>query len=177
MNSKIRKLCVNGMGIALFVCLSMCLRVPVFDNFYLCLGYIVMTVYLYKEGIISGTLVGTLGTFLYCFLINGLRGMPGWVIGNIIIGIILGVWFKYLKKIKNKKMKIVMNFVSIIIVIISVSIGILGIKSVVECLLYSQPFIVRVTTNIPAFISDVFVIVISLPLCKILNPILERSRK
>ena len=35
-----------------------------------------MTVYLYNVGIISGTLIGVLGTFLYCFLINGLRGMP-----------------------------------------------------------------------------------------------------
>ena len=98
---KTKDICILGIGIALFVCLSMCLRIPIFNNFYLCLGYVVMTIYLYSIGIISGTLVGILGTILYCFLINGLRGMPGWVFGNLIIGIILGLWFKFIRKIKK----------------------------------------------------------------------------
>ena len=172
MNKKTKDICLIAMGIALFVGLSMCLRVPIFDNFYLCLGYIVMTVYLYNVGIISGTLIGVLGTFLYCFLINGLRGMPGWICGNIIIGIFLGFWFK--KSNLIKKNELLKNIISIILIILSVGIGILIIKSIVETLLYSQPFLVRVTTNIPAFISDIFVIILSLPICKMLKPILKK---
>ena len=45
-------------GIALFVALSMCLRVPVFDNFYLCLGYIVMTVYVWCYKWYEGAIIG-----------------------------------------------------------------------------------------------------------------------
>lgn len=51
---KIRDITFLALGIAMFVALSMCLRVPVFDNYYLCLGYIVMTVI---YGAFSGTRV------------------------------------------------------------------------------------------------------------------------
>lgn len=43
----IRTITFTAIGIALFVVLSMCLRVPVFENYYLCLGYVVMTVYVW----------------------------------------------------------------------------------------------------------------------------------
>ena len=169
----IKELCLNGMGIALFVVLSMCLRVPVFENYYLCLGYIVMAVYSYSS-ILNGTIIGTLGVFIYCLLINGLRGMPGWVIGNIFIGIFLGLGFKMSKKIKNKLIKII--FISIFIVI-GVLIGILGIKSLVEMYLYSQPFILRLGNNIYAFIADIFILFISIPISLFLGPILNKFRR
>ena len=172
---KTKDVCINGIGIALFVALSMCLRVPIFDNFYLCLGYVVMTIYLYSIGTISGTLIGVLGTFLYCFLINGLRGMPGWVLGNIIIGIILGLWFKFIRKIKLNKF--LSNLLTIIIVLISVAIGILIGKSIIEVILYAQPFLLRLTTNLTAYISDIVVILISLPICKILDPQIKKYIK
>ena len=38
---------------ALFVALSLCLQAPVFENYYLCLGYAVMAVYCYSFGTIS----------------------------------------------------------------------------------------------------------------------------
>ena len=41
-NMTIKKICMNAMGIAMFVALTLCLQVPVFENYYLCLGYIVM---------------------------------------------------------------------------------------------------------------------------------------
>ena len=34
-----RKLCLTAMGTALFVVFTLCLQVPVFENYYLCLGY------------------------------------------------------------------------------------------------------------------------------------------
>ena len=79
----IKRISINAMGIALFVVLSLCLQVPVFQNYYLCLGYVVMTFYCYSISLISGTIVGTLGVILYCLLISGLRGMPGWALGNL----------------------------------------------------------------------------------------------
>ena len=160
-----KTICINAMGVALFVALSMCLRVPVFENYYLCLGYIVMTLYCYSFGPGNGVIVGVMGTILYCFLIGGLNGLPGWALGNIIIGLSLGLWFKKIKKVHN----ILTKILTIIIVIISVAIGILGVKSIVECFLYSQPFWLRTTNNIYAFVADIFVIIASLPLCPIIN--------
>ena len=98
MKKKITNITINSIGVALFIALSMCLQVPVFENYYLCLGYVVMAVYTYFFGIKSGAIVGILGTILYCFIINGLRGMPGWAVGNIVIAICLGFGFEMGRK-------------------------------------------------------------------------------
>lgn len=161
-----KQISINGIGIALFVTLSMCLRVPIFENYYLCLGYMVMAVYCYSIGILQGTLVSTLGVMLYCFLINGLRGMPGWAIGNIAIGIIVGTGFALSKKVKSQFLSYA---ICILAIVIGTAIGILGIKSCVECILYAQPFFLRTANNIYAFIADIVVLTASLPICKILE--------
>lgn len=166
----LKKLIINALGIALFVVLSMCLQVPVFENYYLCLGYVVMTVYCYCIGTVSGTLVGTMGVVLYCLLISGLRGMPGWAIGNIIIGIVMGLTFKFVKKLKKPWLE---DIVSIVVIIVVTAVAILLVKSMVEYLLYYEPFLLRVAKNVYAFVADVVVIVISLPICRLLDPQLK----
>lgn len=170
MNNKIKGIAISGIGIALFVVMSLCLQVPVFENYYLCLGYIVMAVYCYSIGVGSGTLIGTIGVVLYCFIINGLRGMPGWALGNIAIGLIMGYAFKFGKRFKN----VLKIFVFIIGIIVGTVIGIFIIKSGVEHILYAQPFVVRVASNIPAFIADLIVLIVGLPICKILDPYIKK---
>ena len=54
MNTTTRRITLLAVGTALFVALSMCLQVPVFENYYLCLGYVVMAVYCYSFGTVSG---------------------------------------------------------------------------------------------------------------------------
>lgn len=76
MKISIKRICLIAMGIALYVVLSLCLQVPVFENYYLCLGYVSMMVFCYYFGAVSGTVVGFLGVVLYCLLTNGLRGLP-----------------------------------------------------------------------------------------------------
>lgn len=180
MSRKIRFVTLNAIGIALFTVLSLCIQVPVFENYYLCLGYAAMAVYCYSFGTLSGTLVGFLGVILYCLVISGLRGMPGWALGNIVIGIALGCVFSVSAKLEKKSIKWA---VYIITVIISVAVGILGVKSLTEMLLYSQPFALRVAKNVYAFIADTVVLAVSLPLCtqlhkyaKKLFPSLVKSR-
>ena len=90
------------MGIALFVVLTMCLQVPVFENYYLCLGYVVVVVYCYSFGPTGGAVVGAVGVVIYCLLTNGLRGMPGWALGNVLIGLGLGIVFRVTKKFRRK---------------------------------------------------------------------------
>ena len=158
----VKKICINGIGIALFVVMTLCLQVPVFENYYLCLGYVAMAFYTYYFGTTSGVLVGTVGVFLYCLLTGGLRGMPGWILGNVVIGIICGTTAKIAKKYERKYIKEIMMITS---VIISTAIGILVVKSLVEVALYSLPFMLRVTNNIFAFVADVVVLVLGFELC------------
>ena len=174
MNSTVKSITINAVGIALFVVLSLCLQVPVFENYYLCLGYVAMTVYCYCISTTSGTIVGTLGVVLYCVLISGLKGMPGWAVGNLVLGIIMGLTFKYVKKLKRP---VVETIISSAIIILGTALAMLVIKSEVECLLYSQPFLLRVAKNIYAFVADAFIIIMSLPLCRILKPQIKKVLK
>ena len=167
----IKKVALTGVGTALFVAVTLCLQVPVFENYYLCLGYIVMAVYCYTVGTLSGTVVGCLGTFLYCLLISGMRGMPGWVLGNLVIGTALGLTFKKTKEMDKVWLKAVINFFAILV---STAVGILILKSFTEVILYSQPMIIRMGKNIFAFVADIFVLELSLPLCMSLDKRLSK---
>ena len=166
------KICVTAMGTALFVVLSLCLQVPVFENYYLCLGYVVMTLFCYYFGPISGMTVGALGVLLYCLLTNGLRGMPGWAIGNLVIGLVVGMTCKFTLRIKKQWIKHIIIGISIVA---SVAIAMLGIKSLIESLLYAQPMFLRIAKNFYAFVADVVVMIISLPMCVSLKSILMKA--
>ncbi len=166
MNTATQRIALLAVGIALFVALSMCLQVPVFENYYLCLGYVVMAVYCFSFGTINGTITGTLGVVLYCLVINGLRGMPGWALGNIAIGICLGLAFRAAKITESPAVRTILSIAAIIA---GTGIGILGIKSITESILYGQPFMVRAGKNVYAFTADVVVLIISLPVCAALD--------
>lgn len=166
MKAKTLKLSVFAMGIVLFVALSVCLQFPVFENYYLCLGYLVMTVFCYSFGPLSGTMVGVLGVMLYCLVISGLRGMPGWALGNAVIGAVLGHAFRKTKKITNCH---VARCIEIAVIVVSTAVGILGVKSLTESVLYLQPFPVRVAKNSYAFVADLVMMVLSLPFAAIMD--------
>lgn len=167
----LRKMCATAMGIALFVALSLCLQVPVFENYYLCLGYVVMAVYCYSFGIFSGTAVGVLGVVLYCLIIGGLRGMPGWCLGNLAIGILMGLSFRLTRGMKHGA---IWWIIQIIVIMASVAVGILGLKSLLEHVIYAQPFLLRIANNIYAFVADVVMLLVSLPICVKLDSYLKK---
>lgn len=171
LNSTTKKICVLAMGIALFVVLTLCLQVPVFENYYLCLGYVVMAVYCYLFGPLYGSLIGFFGVVLYCLLTNGLRGMPGWSIGNIIIGIFVGIACKLTA---NMKQILLRHTIIALTIVLSTALAMLGVKSIIECFLYSQPFIIRTANNIYAFLADAFVLIFSLPICYKMNQIVNK---
>ena len=172
--NKVKSIVFLAVGIALFVVLSMCLRVPVFENYYLCLGYIVMTVYIWCFEWYEGAIIGSLGVVLYCIIGGlGFNGMPGWALGNIAIGLIVGAALKPVKKIKNKVLQVV---IVAVIATIATFIGIELIKSIVDSFVVSQPFAVRFVKNMSSFIADVFVIVVSLPICASVEKIAKKLR-
>ena len=162
----VKRISITGMGIALFVVLTLCLQVPVFENYYLCLGYVAMAVYCYSIGTAEGTIVGVFGVILYCLLTSGLRGMPGWAAGNVVIGLALGFLFRLTR---DSKLTVPVILGSVLVIIAACAVGILGVKSAVEWLLYSQPLVIRIGKNIYAFWADAFVLVFSLPVCRILD--------
>ena len=166
MSDKTKYLSVTAIGTALFVVLSLCLQVPVFENYYLCLGYVVMAVFCCSFGTLSGTIVGFFGVILYCIVTSGTRGMPGWALGNVVIGISLGTVFKLIGKRKKLWVKWALYGIA---VIASAALGILVIKSLVESLLYSQPMLLRMGKNVYAFAADVFVLLVSFPICTVLH--------
>ena len=106
MNTATQRITLTAIGTALFVALTLCLQVPVFENYYLCLGYVVMAVWCFSFGTFSGTVAGTLGVILYCLLTNGLRGMPGWALGNIVIGLFLGTAFRKGRRMNSRFLRI-----------------------------------------------------------------------
>ena len=171
-HQRLRQLCLTAAGTALFVVLALCLQMPVFENYYLCLGYIAMAVCLYSFGTVSGTFVGVAGVVLYCLLISGLRGMPGWAVGNLFIGIIVGLTFRLTKRLKKKWLQAILNFADIAL---STALGILVLKSLTERILYAQPMLVRMGKNVFAFAADVFVLEISLPICMLLDKIVQKA--
>ena len=171
MNAITKNICVTALGIALFVVLSLCIQVPVFENYYLCLGYVVLAIYCYSFGVGKSILVGFLGVILYCLLTSGLRGMPGWSLGNIVIAVATSLTCILTSKFKHKTVRYI---IIATIMIVSTAIGILGVKSLVECLLYSQPFILRIAKNVYAFVADSFVMVVSIPICHSLHPVIKK---
>ena len=168
------KICVLGILTALFVALSMCLRVPVFDNFYVCLGYIAMYMAMALYGITGGLVVGTLGTAIYCLLISGLRGLPGWLVGNVAISINLGLWILITRDLRHNWK---WNVATILIVILATAVGMLIFKPLTEVILYAQPMWARIITNFPAFVTDTIVLCGSIPLYKILEPNIPKTVK
>ena len=164
---KTKDITFPAIGIALFVALSMCLRVPVFENYYLCLGYIVMMIYLWCFKWYEGALIGFLGVILYCIIGGlGLNGMPGWALGNIIIGLIIGLTLPQIKKLDNK---IIQTILLVITIILATFIGIELIKSIIDSFIVGQPIIVRIAKNTTSFIADAFVLIMSLPICKLVE--------
>ena len=168
---KTRKLCLTAMGTALFVVLTLCLQVPVFENYYLCLGYVVMMVFCFYFGPFSSVIVGTLGVILYCLLTSGLRGMPGWAAGNIVIALAVSITCKYTAGLKKRWIR---YLILMAVIIASTAIAILGVKSLVEMILYAQPFLLRAVKNVYAFVADIMVMTVSLPVCEKLEGVIRK---
>ena len=162
MRTGTKRLALLAVGIALFVVLSLCLQVPVFENYYLCLGYVVMAVWCSAFGTLAGTAVGFFGVILYCVVISGLRGMPGWALGNLVIGLALGACYRMTRGLPSRALRIA---IQIVVIVAATALGILVVKSVTEQILYAQPFVVRAGKNFTAFVADTVMLLLSEPIC------------
>ena len=130
-----------------------------------------MMTYCYFFGPGAGVIVGGLGVVVYCLLTSGLRGMPGWAVGNIAIGLVVGFTCKCTRKMTHRWLQRIFIAISIIV---STAIAMLVVKSGVECLLYAQPMIIRIVKNVNAFVADVVILIVSLPICVVMEPVMRK---
>ena len=138
----IKKIALLGIGIALYFVLSLTVKIPLISHIQTDLGYIVFGAFLYMLGPIA-FIVGAIGCLFESLLISGWIPI-GWIVGQILIGIVCG--FAY-KKIKNVP-------INILITVAAVFIGVGIIKTGFECVLYQIPVIVKFPKNAIAFVAD-----------------------
>jgi len=158
----------TALGIALFTVASLILQIPFFQNYYLCMGYIVMAVYTYFFGGWCGALVGTVGTLLYCLIIGHMGGVIGWMGGNMLMALILAFTFRHTAGIKNQTVKIV---IWVLAMILAAFLGIVGVKSLSETILFANPLMVRMAKNFYAFLGDAFTLVLSIPVIVLIDKV------
>lgn len=140
-----KKISYFGIGIALYVVLSCIVNVPLLAGSHLQtdFGYIVFGAFLYIFGW-QAIIIGVIGCLLKSLLISGWIPI-GWMLGQVLIGVMCGIVYK---KTKNK-------IIWILVTVLAVFIGIGIIKTVVECLLYQIPFVVKFSKNCVAVIADI----------------------
>lgn len=147
--AKTRYITITAMGIALYVVLSMTAKIPLIGHISLDIGYIVLAIYCYHMGVGSGAIVGGAGCVIISMLTTG--WFPtGWMIGNIVIAIICGAFY-------NRNGSTRSMLINIVISILSVTIGILVLKTAIECALYGIPIAIKIPKNAVAFATDAIV--------------------
>ena len=68
------------------------------------------------------------------------------------------------------KSAVLRTAIECVVIVAVTAVGILVVKSETESLLYAQPFLVRAAKNTSAFIADCVMLIISLPVCRVLDP-------
>ena len=161
MNKQIKTIAFLGLGIALYVVLSLIMNIPLLAGTHLQtdLGYIAFGAYCYLFGW-PALIVGVAGCFVKSLITSGWIPI-GWMVGQAVIGIICGLVFN---KTNHK-------VIHIITAIVAVFVGVGLIKTVIECQLYSIPFSVKFAKNAVAFVADAIPMVIGLLLAYRLSPI------
>lgn len=145
-----KRISYYAMGIALYVVLSITVKIPLINHIKTDFGYVAFGAYLNLFGV-EGTVVGVIG----CILSNILSGgsFPlGWIIGQLFIGITCGMAFK---RIENIWLKCLFG-------IVSVFIGVGIIKTAVEVLFFNIPLEAKIIRSLIAFIADAIPMVIGI---------------
>ncbi len=159
--SKTRTVAYLGMGIALYVVLGMMVKIPLIGHIQTDLGYIAFGAFLYIFGW-QALVVGAIGCLIESLIVSG--WIPaGWIVGQILIGLICG--YVYVKSEKK--------WLQILTTIISVFIGIAIIKTGIECLLYGIPLVVKFPKNTIAFVADTIPMLVGLFIGKRLKNIVR----
>lgn len=146
-----KKIATLGMLTALYVVMSTFLKFTLFSNVMVDLGYVAFAFALCLFGP-WGTIVGVLGCALESILFTAYGFSISWAAANLVIGLICGFTFGKVKTF----------WVKAAITIIAVAIGMLVIKTAIECPLYGIPLAVKLPKNAVAFGADAVTMILGL---------------
>ena len=140
---------------ALYCVLSAMMKIPFIGAISLDLGYIALTVACVFFGPWAA-IVGAVGCGLESIIFSPYGFSIGWFFANLIIGFGCGIIFKKTENI----------WLRIIAIIIFVAIGMLGVKTSIECFLYHIPFNIKIVKSFVAFVADSFTMIAGLGISK-----------
>lgn len=145
-----KSICLLGLGIALYVVLGAAVKIPLIGHIQTDLGYIAFGAYMMIFGF-PGIVVGAIGCVLESVIFSG--WFPtGWLLGQIVIGIICALSFRFGRTLLNKRTRIIY---CAIVSAIAIVIGILFVKTAVECWMYQIPFAIKFAKNGIACMADI----------------------
>ena len=143
-------ICLIGVLIALGVVLSALLPVKVIGDIKIDLSYLVIVVICYLFGGIVGGLSAGLIALLESALFSSYGISISWICANVVIGLGSGLVMQYIKTNKVG-WKIAVDLAAIIL---SCALGLLLLKTVIECNLYGIPWEIKIVKNAVAFGMD-----------------------
>ena len=152
--SKTRKIAFIGVGIALYVVLSMILNFPIVAHVRFDAGYVCYAVYLCLFGW-WGIPVGVVGCFIKGYVSDGWIPFT-WMVGQLIVGVSCAVVFSKTKGSKHKSM------FRVAAIIISVLIGIGIVSSLMSAIMFHQPIMLKIGRGIITAVADIIPMIVGL---------------
>lgn len=146
-----KKIATLGMLTALYVVMSAFLKFTLFSNIMVDLGYIVFAVALCMFGP-WGTIVGVLGCTLESILFSAYGFSLSWATANLVIGLMLGFNYPVIKH----------TWVKYLLTVVAVAVGMLVVKTGIECAMYGIPLAVKLPKNAVAFGADAVTMILGL---------------
>ena len=150
-NLKTKQIAGIAILTALYCVLSAMMKIPFIGAISLDLGYIALTLSCALFGPWAA-FIGAVGCGLESILFSPYGFSISWFVANLIIGLGCGITFKKTKNI----------WIRIVAIIGFVAIGMLGVKTGIECYLYHIPFAVKIVKNAVAFGVDTITMLIGL---------------
>ena len=154
-----KKIATLGVLTALYVVMSAFLKFTVFSNIMVDLGYIVFTFALCMFGM-WGTVVGVVGCALESILFSAYGFSISWVMANLAIGLICGHTLN--RRANPGSLRYAKFPLKFIVIVVGTAIGMLVVKTAIECYLYSIPLAVKIPKNAIAFVVDAVTMIIGL---------------
>lgn len=141
---KTKKIITLAMLTALYVALSALMKIPFIGNISLDLGYIAFVVALMSFKY-AGIAVGVLGCALESLLFSAYGFSISWAVGNLVVGLFFA-WF--ISKSDYNQFRYMFG------ALVACVLGILLVKTGIECRLYNIPTVVKVPKNLVACLVD-----------------------
>ena len=171
-NEVTKKIALIGILSALYFVFSLTLKIPMgVGSIALDLGYIVLTVAAWYLGAFPAAIVGGLGALIESVLLSPYGISYGWIVMNVIIGLGCGFIFSLIKN-KDNTLTLRKMILCGITIVVMVLVGVTA-KTIIECTLYSIPYIAKIPKSLVAFGIDSVVMIIGLPIARKLKNVVE----